>query len=433
MTHAVPLDAQTQTTIAASKRTLWRIAAGIVRLDTFGALRRHPNFRRFWTGAAVSNVGNWMQVLGQGWLVYQLTGSALLLGTVAFLQGLPVLVLSLVGGVLADRIVRRTLMVATQAAEMVLAFALAGLTLTGVVRVEHVLVIALLSGLVGAINQPVRQGIISDLVPREDVQNAIAVNVAQFRASQVVGPAIAGIVVARVGAGWAFLLNGLSFAALLGALLSLRLPPWTPPAAKLSVWQRAKEGIAFVFGHEVLGTLVVIAAVPALCAGGLQALMPVFAASVLHVGAEGLGALLGAMGGGALVGALVTASLSTFRRRGLLQLGAGSAYGVALLLFAASRNLELSLALLFVGSACIMVFSSLNQTFLQTLAPDHMRGRVLSVMTVTTFGLLPLGGLAAGAAAQRWDASLVVGAGGAACALCTLAALMTRPRHRRLA
>jgi MFS family permease len=433
MTQAVPVDAQTQAPPAATKRAPWRIPARLVRLDTFGALRRHRNFRLFWTGAAVSNVGNWMQGLAQGWLVYQLTGSALLLGTVAFLQGLPVLVLSLVGGVLADRVERRTLMVATQSAQMLLAFLLAALTLTGVVRVEHVLVIAFVSGLVDALNSPVRMGLISDMVPPDDVQNAIAVNIAQFRASQFVGPAIAGIVVARVGAGWAFLLNGLSFATLLGALLSLRLPPWTPPAAKLSLWQSAKAGIAFVFGHEVLGTLVVIAAVPALCAGGLQALMPVFAASVLDVGAEGLGALLGAMGGGALLGALVAASLSTFRRRGLLQLGAGIAYGVALLLFAASRNLELSLALLFVGSACIMVFSSLNQTFLQTLAPDHMRGRVLSVMTVTTFGLLPLGGLAAGAAAQRWDASLVVGAGGAACALCTLAALITRPRHRRLA
>jgi predicted MFS family arabinose efflux permease len=224
-----------------------------------------------------------------------------------------------------------------------------------------------------------------------------------------------------------------SFTALLVALLSLRLPPWKPPAAKLSVWQSAKEGISFVFGHEVLGTLVVIAAVPALCAGGLQVLMPVFAASVLHVGAEGLGALLGAVGVGALVGALVTASLSTFRRRGLVQLGAGIGYGIALLLFAASRSFELSLALLFAGSACVMVFSSLNQTFLQTLAPDHMRGRVLSVMTVTTFGLLPLGGMAAGVAAEQWDASLFVGVGGAACALFALAVLIARPRHRRLA
>ena len=397
-------------------------------------MRRHPNFRLFWTGALASNIGNWMQVLAQGWLVYQLTGSALLLGTVGFLQGLPTLVLSLMGGVLADRIERRTLMVATQAAEMVLAFALAGLTLTGVVRVEHVLVIALVSGLVGAINQPVRQGIISDLVPREDVQNAIAVNTAQFRASQLVGPAVAGIVVAQVGAGWAFLLNGLSFVAVIVSLLSLRLPPWTPPAAKLSLWQSATEGIHFVARHEVLGTLVVIAAVPALFGyPGQQALMPVFASSVLHVGAQGLGALLGATGAGALVGALVVASLSGFRRRGLLQLMAGIAYGVTLVLFAASRRLDLSVGLLFAGAVCYMVFVSLNQTFLQTLAPDAMRGRVVSVMTAATFGLMPLGSMAAGVAAQRWDATLVVGAGGAICALCTLAALLTRPRHRRLA
>jgi MFS family permease len=433
MTQAVAVDAQTQTPAGATKRAQWRILAHLARLDTFGALRRHRNFRLFWIGAALSNVGNWMQVLGQGWLVYQLTGSALLLGAVAFLQGLPVLVLSLVGGVLADRVERRTLMVATQGAQMLLAFLLAALTLTGMVRVEHVLVIAFVAGLVDALNSPVRMGLLSDMVPADDVQNAIAVNIAQFRASQFVGPAIAGIVVAQVGAGWAFLLNGLSYTALLVALRSLRLPPWTPPAAKLSVWQSAKEGIGFVLGHEVLGTLVVIAAVPALCAGGLQALMPVFAAAVLQLGAEGLGALLGAMGGGALLGALVAASLSTFRRRGLLQLGAGIAYGVALLLFAASRTLALSLAFLFVGSACSMVFSSLNQMFLQTLAPDHLRGRVLSVMTVTTFGLLPLGSMAAGAAAQWWDASLVVGVSGAACALCMFAALLTRPRHRRLA
>jgi MFS family permease len=433
MTRAVLADARTQAPAAATRRALWRRPARLGRLDTFGALRRHRNFRLFWTGATVSNVGNWMQVLGQGWLVYQLTGSALLLGTVAFLQGLPVLVLSLVGGVLADRVERRRLMMATQSAQMLLAFLLAALTLTGAVRVEHVLVIAFVSGLVDALNSPVRLGLISDLVPKEDVQNALAINIAQFRASQFVGPAIAGIVVAQVGAGWAFLLNGLSFTALLAALLSMRLPRWTPPAAQQSMRRSAKEGVAFVFGHEVLGALVLIAAVPALCAGGLQALLPVFAASVLHVGAEGLGALLGAMGVGALVGALVTASLSGSRRRGLVQLGAGIGYGVALLLFAVSRSFELSLALLFAGSACVMVFSSLNQTFVQTLAPDRMRGRVLSVMTATTFGLLPLGGVAAGAAAEQWDPGLVVGAGGAACTLFALAVLIARPSHRRLA
>jgi MFS family permease len=200
------------------------------RFDTFGALRRHPNFRLYWGGALCSNVGTWMQTLAQGWLVYQLTGSALLLGVVSFLQGLPSLLLALLGGALTDRFERRRLMLATQALQMVLALALAGLTLAGVVRVWQILAIAFLSGLVNALNTPVRQGIVADLVPRGDLQNAIAISAAQFQTSQLIGPAIAGVVVARLGAGWAFLINGLSFLAVIISLLRLRLPPWAPPA-----------------------------------------------------------------------------------------------------------------------------------------------------------------------------------------------------------
>lgn len=411
-----------------------RAAPRLSRLDTFGALQRHPNFRLYWAGALLSNVGTWMQVLAQSWLVYQLTGSALLLGTVNFLQGVPALFLSLLGGVLADRIERRLLMIVTQTAQMLLAFLLAGLTLAGVVRVEHVMIIAFLNGLVNAINTPVRQGIISDLVPRDDLQNAIAVNTAQFQISQLLGPAFAGVVVAVAGAGWAFLLNGISFIAVIISLVLLRLPPWKAPTRKLSVWQSAMEGVVFVFRHEVLGTLVLIAAVPAVFARpAQQSLMPVFADSVLHVGAQGLGALMSATGAGALVGALIVASMGSFRRRGLLQLLTGIAYGVALVLFAASRRLDLSLALLFAGSACSMVFNSLNQTFLQSLAPDEMRGRVLSVLTLTTFGLMPLGSVVAGAAAQQWGAGFVVAAGGAVCALFALGVLIMRPRQRNLA
>lgn len=420
-------------TLVLGMRVWSGVAIGRRGPDTFGALRRHPNFRLYWTGALCSNIGTWMQTLAQSWLVYDLTGSALLLGVVNFVQGVPALFLSLVGGVLADRIERRTLMLATQATNMVLAFLLAGLTLTGLVRVEHIMAIAFLSGLVNAINTPVRQGIISDLVPKSDLQNAVAVNSAQFQTSQLVGPAIAGIIVATAGAGWAFLLNGMSFVAVIFSLLRLRLPPWKAPARKLSLWQSAVEGIRFVFRHEVLGTLVLIAAIPAIFGRpGSQSLMPVFAESVLHVGPEGLGALMSANGAGALFGALAAASLGGFRQRGLLQLLMGSAYGVLLFLFAFSRRLDVSMALLFAGSACSMIFSSLNQTFLQLLAPDEMRGRVLSVLTLTTFGLMPLGSMAAGAAAEQWGASAAVAAGGAVCALFALGVLLTRPRLRAL-
>jgi MFS family permease len=403
------------------------------RLDTFGALQRNPNFRLYWSGALLSNVGTWMQTLAQSWLVYQLTGSALLLGTVNFVQGLPALFLALVGGVLADRIERRRLMLVTQAIQMLLAGLLAGLTLTGVVRVEHIMVIAFLTGLVNAINTPARQGIISDLVPRNDLQNAIAVNMAQFQTSQLLGPAIAGVVVATIGAGWAFLLNGLSFGAVIVSLLLVQLPPWRAPTNRGSMWQSAKEGVVFVFRHEVMGTLVLIALVPALFARpAQQALMPIFADSVLHVGAQGLGVLMSASGAGALAGALLVASLGVRRRRGLLQLCNGIAYGLALVLFAASRRFEVSLILLFVGSACSMIFSSLNQTFLQTLAPDEMRGRVLSVLTLTTFGMLPIGSMIAGVAAEHWGVAPVFAMGGAASALFILGVLLTRPRQRNL-
>jgi MFS family permease len=406
---------------------------GRFRLDTFGALRRHPNFRLYWTGALLSNIGTWMQTLAQSWLVYQLTGSALLLGAVNFVNGVPALFLSLLGGVLADRIERRRLMLITQLAQMVLAFLLAGLTFAGIVRVEHVMVIAFFSGLVNAINTPVRQGIISDLVPRSDLQNAIAVSSAQFQTSQLLGPAIAGVVVATVGPAWAFLYNGASFVAVIISLLLLRLPPWKPPVAKVPMWQSAREGIGYVFRHEVMGTLVLMAAVPSLFARPVQqALMPIFADSILNVGAQGLGALMSASGGGALTGALTVASLGGVRRRGLLQLCAGICTGLALVLFAFSRRFELSMALLYLYSASSMVFSSINQTFLQTLAPDHMRGRVLSVLTLTTFGMFPLGGMLAGAAAEQWGAAATVGAGGAISALVALTILLTRPRQRKL-
>lgn len=402
------------------------------RPDTFGALRRNPNFRLYWTGALLSNIGTWMQNLAQSWLVYQLTGSALLLGTVGFLQAVPSLFLSLLGGVLADRVERRALMLVTQIAQMLLAFLLAGLTLAGVVRVEHVLVIALMVGLVNAINTPVRQGIISDLVPRSDLQNAIAVNSAQFQTSRLFGPALAGVVVARFGPGWAFLVNGLSFLAVIVSLLLLRLPPWSPPQRKLTVLQSAREGLSFVYRHEVIGTLVLIAAVPALFAMPYQQLMPVFAETVLHRGAQGLGLLLSATGAGALIGALLVASLGGFHRRGLLQLSGSVVFGLMLLAFALSRRIELSLALLLVGSACSMIFNSLNQTFLQSLAPDAMRGRVLSVLTLTTFGMMPLGSMLGGAVAQRWGAPLAVGIGGAVTAAFAVFILLTRPTVRRL-
>ncbi len=371
-------------------------------------------------------------MVAQSWLVYQLTGSALLLGVVSFIQAIPAVFLSLVGGVLADQVERRRLMIVTQTGSMVLAFLLAALTLLHVVQVWHIMVIAFLAGLVTALNTPVRQGIVSDLVPREDLQNAIGINSAQFQSSRLFGPALAGLVVAQVGAGWAFFANGLSFLAVIASLLMLKLPPWRPQTHREPFLKSATTGVQYVFRHDILGILVLAAAVPAFFAMSYQTLLPVFAQDLLHTDAQGLGFLFSGSGAGALLGALGVASLTGFRRRGLLQLVALVLFGSGLVLFALSHNLVLSVVLLMVTGLGSQIFNSINQTFLQTLAPDALRGRILSVLTLTTFGVMPFGNLVAGALAQQFGPTLVLALGGSITALFALGVVALRPTVRRL-
>lgn len=402
------------------------------KLDTFGALVRHRNFRLYWTGALVSNVGTWMQTVAQAWLVYKLTGSAALLGTVGFVQAAPAIFLSLIGGVLADRIERRTLMLGTQTAAMWLAFLLSALTFMQVVRIEHVIVIAFLAGTVNALNAPVRQGIISDLVPKDDLQNAVAVNSAQFQASRLMGPALSGLVLAAFGPAWCFFINGVSFLAVIFSLLMLELPERTSKRPRGSLLSQAGEGIAYVAKDPLLGTLVLIAAVPAMFGMPYTTLMPVFAERILHVGPQGLGLLMSATGLGSLCGALVVASLTNFKGRGRLQLTAAIVFGSMLMLFGLSHWMVISLLLLVVAGTASMTYSSLNQTQIQTLAPDHMRGRILSVLTLTTFGMMPLGNLIGGIIAQRFSAPAVLVGGGIICAGFALFLVISRSKVLQL-
>lgn len=407
-------------------------AAPRKKLDTFGALVRHRNFRLYWSGALVSNVGTWMQTVAQAWLVYKLTGSAALLGTVGFVQAAPAIFLSLVGGVLADRLERRTLMLGTQTVAMWLAFLLSALTFMRVVRIEHVIVIAFLAGTVNALNAPVRQGIISDLVPKDDLQNAVAVNSAQFQASRLMGPAFSGLILAAFGPAWCFFINGVSFLAVIFSLLKLELPERSTKRPRGSLLAQATEGIAYVAKDPLLGTLVLIAAIPAMFGMPYITLMPVFAERILHVGPQGLGLLMSATGLGSLLGALLVASLTTFKARGRLQLTAAIVFGGMLALFGLSQWMALSLLLLVVAGTASMTYNSLNQTQIQTLAPDHMRGRILSVLTLTTFGMMPLGNLIGGIVAQRFSAPAVLVGGGAICAAFALFLVMSRSKVLQL-
>lgn len=417
-----------------SKNRVWNARAAAVRLrtHTFSALVDYPNYRLYWLGALASNVGTWTQMVAQGWLVYDLTGSTFYLGLVGFATAIPSLFLSLVGGVLADRFERRRLMIFTQAGAMITALLLAYLTISGQVTVWHILAIAFIAGVVNALNVPIRQTIISDLVPRDALLNAIALNSAQFQTSRTLGPAVAGLIVAAVGPGWCFFINGLSFLAVIGALVAMKLPPLEPVQRKTSMRKNLADGIRYVRRDPVILSLVGLATVPSFFGMPYSQLMPAFASSVLHVGAEGLGFLMSCAGLGALVGALAVASLGKGAPRGLLLLGAIIAFGSALAVFAGSQLFAVSALMLVMVGTSSMAYNALNQTFLQTLSEDAMRGRVMSILTVATFGLQPLGTLILGSAASVVGPQLAVVTGGLVCAAFAFWMLATKPELKRL-
>ena len=408
---ALPIATAVAVEPAAERVTPWRRLA---RIETFRSLRNNPNYRLYWCGALTSNVGTWMQTVAQGWLVYQLTGSSFMLGVVGFAQSLPFLLFALYGGVLADRFERRRLMLWTQSGMLVLAFLLAFLTLTGLVTVWHVLVIVFLNGIVNAFNTPVRQSIVSDLVRKEDLANAIAVNSTQFQSSRTLGPALAGALLAAFGPGWCFFLNGVSFLAVIWTLVVMDVPP-LPPRRRPPALQSVHEALLYVRDEPVIRALLVAAGIPSLFGMAYMFLLPAFAESVLQAGPAGLGVLQSAVGIGALAGALTIASLPARWRSGATMIGALLVLGASLGAFGASQSFALSVAFLFAVGFGQMVYNNLRMTFVQSLAADEMRGRVLSLLTLATFGLQPLGAVEAGAIASAIGPGWAMLLNGAAC------------------
>jgi MFS family permease len=408
-----------------------RVGDRLRSLDTFRALRNNPNFRLYWCGALTSNVGTWMQMVAQGWLVYQLTSSPFMLGAVGFAQSIPILLLSLYGGVLADRFERRRLMVWTQAGMMILAFALAFLTLRGVVTIGHIIVIALLNGTVNAFNTPVRQSIISDLVSKEDLQNAVAINSTQFQLSRSLGPALAGGTLAAVGPGWCFFINGMSFVAVIWTLVVMDVPP-LPPRRRSSTLQSIKDAFAYVRSEPSILALLLVAAVPSIFGMPYQQMLPAFSESVLRAGPAGLGVLQSAAGLGAVVGSLVIASLGKKRLGGGALIAAVMLLGFSLEAYGLSRIFALSSIFLFVVGFASMAYNALNQTFLQKQISDEMRGRVLSLLTLTTFGLQPFGAMQAGAISAWLGPQMAMVLGGCVCILGVLFISQRWPQVRAL-
>lgn len=375
-----------------------------VRLpNTFRALR-HRNYRLYFFGQLISLIGTWMQSVAQPWLVYKMTNSPLALGVVSFSQSVPVLLFALVGGAIADRVNKRRLILTTQTIAMLLAFVLAGLTWVNLIQVWHVVLIAFTLGCSDAFDMPARQVFVAETVGKEDLMNAIALNQTMFNSARIIGPAVAGVLIAAFGEAGAFTLNGISYLFVIAMLLAMQAPTLRSAAAHGSIVANLKEGLVYICHDKRVMTLLSMVSVLSIFGMPYVTLMPVFAADVLNVGAQGQGLLLAAVGLGGLIGALSLATLSDFPHRNRLVLGGMLAASVGFIALSLSRNFVLSLMILPMIGAAVLTQMNSSQVMLQLGVPDNLRGRVMSVYMLMFRGMQPLAGLLAGTLATVFAA-----------------------------
>lgn len=388
---------------------------GVTWRATFAALR-HRNFRLFFIGQLISLTGSWIQTTAQGWLVYQLTGSKVLLGTVAAVGSLPMLLFSLWGGSVADRHPKRTVIFFTQAAMMGLAFVFAALVATARIQPWHILALAALGGVAMAFDMPARQAFMVEMTSREDLMNAVSLNSSIVNGARVIGPAVAGLLMAHMGLTWCFLLNGLSFVAVMVGLRMMRLPRFVPPAKPASTGRHMLEGFAYVVGHRRVLILLLLFAVVGVFGWSYSVLLPAYATDVLHVGEGGYGALLSANGFGALVGALTVATFGSRIRPRVLVLGGLWLFSATLLLLAVLRSYPLVLVCMAVNGWGMLLYFSTTNTLMQTSVSDAMRGRVMGIWALVFGGMMPIGGLESGLLSQAVGVPWTIAVGALVCA-----------------
>ena len=374
---------------------------------------RHRNFQLFFSGQLISLTGTWMDTVAEGWLVYRLTHSSLLLGVASFAGQIPVFLLAPLGGFVADRWNRQKVVIATQASSMVIASILSFLTLTKRVTVADVIILAALMGAVNAFDIPARQAFLVEMVGREDLMNAIALNSSMFNGARVVGPSIAGILVATIGEGWCFFANAVSYIAVIAGLVMMRIERAHVARQPASPLEHIAEGFRFVQNTAPIRVILLLLGLVSVVGMPYTVLMPIFAKQVLHGDARTLGILMGATGIGALMGALMLASRTGVRGLGrFVSLSCGG-FGASLILFSLSRWYAMSVALLVPVGFCMMVQMASSNTLIQAMVPDDLRGRTMAVYSMMFMGMAPLGALIAGAAADRITAPGTVAAGGA--------------------
>lgn len=379
---------------------------------TFRALR-HRNFQLFFGGQMISLIGTWMQSVAQAWLVYRITHSSLLLGSVGFAGQFPVFLAAPLGGMVADRYNRQRVVIGTQVASMLLALILAILTLTNRITVPEIFWLAALLGIVNAFDIPGRQSFLVEMVGKDDLINAIALNSSMFNGARIIGPAFAGLLVAKIGEGWCFFANAVSYIAVIIGLFMMRVPPRVQRPLGSPV-AHVIEGFRFVQTTAPIRAILLLLGLVSLVAMPYTVLMPIFADTILHGGARGLGILMGATGVGALMGALTLAT-----RTGVYGLGrwitfSCAGFGISLAAFSLSRNFELSTVLLVPVGFCMMLQMSSSNTLIQSMVPDDLRGRVMSVYSMMFMGMAPFGALFGGAIADRLSAPIAVSMGGIA-------------------
>ncbi len=391
------------------------VVGGVIWRQTFAALK-HRNFRLFFVGQLVSLIGTWIQSTAQGWLVYQLTGSKVLLGTVAAVGSLPMLLFSPWGGSVADRHSKRTVVLYTQTGMMLLAFAFAALVGSGRIQTWHILVLAAGGGVAMAFDMPARQAFMVEMTSREDLMNALSLNSSIVNGARVIGPAVAGLVMAQVGMTLCFLLNGLSFIAVIAGLLMMRLPRFVPPAEPDSMRRHIIEGFAYVAGQRRVRTLLILFGVVGVFGWSYSVLLPAYATDILHVGEGGYGALLSANGLGALLGALTVATYGNRVRPRLMILGGLWLFSVMLVLLAVVRWYPLVLVCLAVGGWGMLLYFSTTNTLIQSRVSDEMRGRVMGIWALIFGGMLPAGGIESGFLSQAVGVPWTIAAGGLVCA-----------------
>jgi len=379
---------------------------------------RHRNFRLFFGGQSISLIGTWMTRVATSWLVYRLTKSSLLLGTVSFAGQIPTFLLAPLAGVIVDRIDRRKVLVWTQALAMLQSLALAWLTLTHRINITEVLILSSMQGIINAFDMPGRQSFMVKMVEDlADLSNAIAINSSMVNVARLIGPSLAGILIAATNEGWCFLVDGISYIAVIASLMMMRVASATEPGRRTSMLAQLREGWDYVAGFPPIRTILLLFALLSLMGWPFMVLMPIFAAQVLHGGPHTLGFLMGAVGVGSLISALSLVMRRSVRGLGKMIPIAATAFGVGLICFGLSTNLWLSMALLLLAGFGMMQGLTASNTIIQTLVDEKMRGRVMSYYTMAFVGMAPFGSLLAGTLAHLIGTPRTVIVSGLACIL----------------